>query len=263
MGNQQEKLNKPNHDNKAESRVLSIGQMESHTIFNSEHTNSNRSLLSGLNEHEANGYLVDGYIREEYISKYNDQTYPMALNTIIIQFLGSIFLRFDRIRDLYKYVIQEEGKLILSDTFAVFIIGCSLGFNKGINEIRIKSIKAKDDAIGIMSGITGLNDSAYDAEALISKLAGYKYWMYNRRGIWAQKDKTTLKKYVVKAVDGWKDGDIICIKVDCNQCKMGFYINGELKGGLMDIEPNMTYYLFMAVQWRDSQYRLLLQTIYT
>ena len=251
MGNKQGKLNKSNHSNKA--------HIEPRTISNFEvETNSKETLLSGLNEHEANGYLVDGYIREKYISKYSDQTYPVALNRVIIQFLGSIFIRFDQIRDVYKYVIDDEGRLILSDTFAVFIIGCSLGFNKGINEIRIKSIKAKDDAIGIMSGITGLNESAFDAEELISKLPGYKYWMYNRKGIWAQRNKTTLKHYAINAGDGWKDGDIICINVDCNECKVGFYINDELKGELMDIEPNTTYHLFMAVQWRNAQYRLLL-----
>lgn len=212
----------------------------------------------GLNTHEGEGYLVDGYIREQYIAEYNDQTYPVAINTIIIKFLGSIFLRFDQISKHYQHVVKEDGKLILSDTYTAFLVGCSLGLNTGIKEIRVKCITAREDAIGIISKLPDVEEQAFSAKQLFSKLPGYKYWWYNKNQIRAQNNQTNLKTYnATKYAYHWKNDDVICIRLDFDKGNIGFYINDELKGNLIDIEPNLTCYLFMVIQWKHAQYRLL------
>ena len=55
---------------------------------------------------------MTGYIKREFLSKYNDIKYPEALTIIFITFLGNILLGFDVVHPDYEYILHNNGKTL-------------------------------------------------------------------------------------------------------------------------------------------------------
>ena len=184
----------------------------------------------------------------------------MELNGVLAQFMESL-LKFNYVGDDYKHIIKDDGKRIDSDTFAIVTVGCLLEINKGINEFKVKCIKPSADLIGIMSNMDEdvINGSAFDAPKLMRQLNGYKYWweIKHTEFLFAYKNKDRIGGH--KSVRSWNvaRNDIITVRVDCNQWIVTFYLNDDKIGESLAIEPDLTYYFFMSVQWRYSEYELI------
>ena len=213
--------------------------------------NSHRSSM-----HEAVEYLISGYMRHIFLKEcdYNDR-YPSALDGVILEFYGGIF-RFDSIHPEHEEMLEEDGTIInavQSKWKSIFTVGSSFGVNHGIHEFKIKALYNEYDGSGI--GITSNIKVIGDKGQWINKYEGYKYWWYENCGIFSQNGYNTLSQYNFSKV--WRTGDIISVKVNCNDWKVEFYVNDELYGKEMKIEENMTYYFVVGVQHVSAKYQLV------
>ena len=99
--------------------------------------------------------MVDGYIREEFIKRYN-MLYPYDLTKIFCEFLDHIWVCPEK----YNHCMKRNGSIIhrqkLKETNGCnvdMIIGYYRGYDKGIFQFKLKCIKPAMDAIGIISEI--------------------------------------------------------------------------------------------------------------
>ena len=216
--------------------------------------------------HQINDVLCGGYIRNECIDSESEDSYPIELNQIICGFVGNFLLRFDTASvahaeiNVGKYIL-DNGKEIKSNTYNVIIVGCSLGVSKGIHEFQIECIKAKDDAIGIISDIDSCKHSSrMNILSLMENNAkGHRYFWYASNGIYESKNldtKGNVKTPSIQCTKKWRNNDTLRIRIDCNVWTVSFLYDNEDIGKL-DIEPNMTYYLFLCTEWATSNYRLI------
>ena len=192
-----------------------------------------------------------------FLSKYDtDEKYPFSLNKIILEFLGNILLRFDTINSKYIDMIKENGMLIESTTYCSFVTACSVGVRKGIHQFRIRcnSPASGDCAIGIMTNIEQLSKRPSE---WITSHSGYKYWWYNGSQIlFADKNNKRLDKYYMK--QKWGKNDEMMIKIDCNKWLVQFFLNDQVIEKSFNIEPDLVYYLFVAIQANGSKYQLII-----
>ena len=196
--------------------------------------------------------LVYGYIKQEIV-KENDNIYPLELNSVISEFLGNIFFKFDVCEDEdYRDWIQDNGKCIKAKTGLTNSFGSSFCIAKDITIINIKckNPSATNAVIGITSNI---EESV--KEGWISYAKGYKYWWYNGCAIFAEKDFKTIGKEI-HTVEHWKSDDIITIEINRKRGDITWYLNNEEKCK-MPLETSVTYYLWVCVCGLDAEYRLL------
>ena len=95
------------------------------------------------------------------------------------------------------------------------------------------------------------------AENWITSFSGYKYWWYNCTGIlFADKDIERLNKYYTK--QRWQQNDEMMIKVDCNEWLVQFFLNDKVIEKSFKIEPDLVYYLFVAIQTKGIKFQLII-----
>ena len=62
-------------------------------------------------------------------------------------------MRFDVFHSKHEDVIKDNGISILSHYLTYTMVGCSIGFDKGVNEFKVECIKLTKDVIAIMTNI--------------------------------------------------------------------------------------------------------------
>ena len=91
--------------------------------------------------------LVSGYITKNFCQQNDISLYPVALNNIIVKYLGMILLKFDVFTTKYEQkMIDKDGKIYDSDVVHgkklwssdYLNAGCSYSINHGITEINLK-----------------------------------------------------------------------------------------------------------------------------
>ena len=198
-------------------------------------------------------------MRKEFTDKFGDDIYPIALNKIIVKFLGNILIRFDTTHAYFKHFIKNNGQTLkrviqndLKHKVDGYTIGCSCDISKGITEIQIKVIDpGSSDAIGITSDIDECKKSLW-----VNQQNGYHYSWYGS-SLWALKRKKVID---CKHTDYNMDiNDIVTIKIDCDKWRVSFYKN-EIELGSLAIKENLEYYFFIGSQVyaEDSEYQILM-----
>ena len=164
---------------------------------------------------------------------------------------------FDTIDPEYKAIIEEDGTLINSERYdraRDVTVGCSYGVNHGVHEFRIKSLHDfnSHSAIGITSNIQVIANAK---ASWLNKYDGYKYWWYETNAIFTQTGEVTTNRQIIP--NKWGKKDIISVRVNCVDWKVGFYVNNKMFGQEIEIEKNHSYYLVVAFQNIGVKYKLL------
>ena len=188
--------------------------------------------------------LVKGYIKN--ILQDHIDHYPMALNIIFMNFLGNVFLKFDRIPVDYKKIIKNDGMLISSSKKdqlnKSFIVGCSEGMNSGINEFKVQCTKVhKYDAIAIISDI----NECHNRDLWINDTKRNSYIFRFSGWSWSVAETDAIMETRNDSADV-TNGDIVRIYLDCDKSKIKYSINGFIIREA-NITPNITYYFAMGL----------------
>ena len=208
-------------------------------------------------------YLVTRYIHESFL-KEKDYQYPEALTLILIRFLGNIFLHFDVVHADYKQFVGENGRVLnINRTSAspTFTVASSYGFNRGISEIKLECNQASDVGSGDQIGVGTEIGQCYEKRSWMFNDGGEVYFMYGKDICQTVGKMETIKRF--SRTWQWAQshalakGDIMAIRVDCDQWMISFFINDEMKGKPMEIEPGLTYYFLMSIQSKTAKYTLL------
>ena len=211
--------------------------------------------MSTLSLNKRLEYLVNGYININFLFKYKQykKKYPLCLSSIILIFLGNILLCFDTYPLRWKKCITNNGKIFkkLQHVTVMYSVGCSYGWNEGIHSFKIKCVKVPNhkiaEAFGIISNINECKDD--DFWYGFSKHNAYVVYNKNITGIGVKAQYNVCKQF--------KNGDIIEIKIDCNNWNVTFFVNNKLIGKSMDINANKTYYPIMSTRYHDTEYHLV------
>ena len=213
--------------------------------------------------------------------------FPKSLDFMIIAFCGdSMFLRFDIYLDTFGYMIKDNGRLIktpttptltpndsedsmndsplsltpqlsfdtagMSELSTVVTALSNVGWTSGIHEFRIRAIKPGKDAIGITS-----SKDEIMAWVWIKQSRNYTHYYYGGGSI--SSSTNALNKYNANNADEWiwKKNDVLTVKVDLINNQLTFYMNDNLMGDAVDIEPNCTWYPIICVQENNTEYQLI------
>ena len=222
-------------------------------------------------------YLVVGYTKEQLTEIELENKFDKFINFVIGSFVGNMFLRFNVVPDECTDVIKDNGselhrsflhsKSITNNTR--FMVGCSHGFNKGINEWKIQVCQDhNEEVIGI---ITNIEDCQKLMWIGYTKGDTYYYYGGDKKGDGATIQTKINGRRQFYSVDGykWKKGDIIKVRLDCIKWKLSFYLNDKqiqckYGGNLIkewDVaQHNQTYYpvicLSKAMQNKASIFRV-------
>ena len=213
--------------------------------------------VSVLSINDRLAYLVTRYVFITFL-KENEYKYPEALNVVILRFLGNILIHFDVFNDFYKECVQQNGHCLKIEEdfeFDTFTVGCSYGFNKGITEIRIQCVHgdAGDEPIGIGTSL----QKCYNKESWFFDCGLENvYGMYSGN-LLVKGGTGTIADKCQYELREWLKNDTLTVRIDCHQRKVSFFINDELMGNAIDIQPNRTYYLTMSFQTEDVEYRFV------
>ena len=138
-----------------------------------------------------------------------------------------------------------------------YFIGSKTGYNSGVHEWTIKIIKtAENAAIGIVSTKKCFEDSFSD-DALNNGI----YCIQSNEG------KLELSSRAYRKINtniqredcGWRQGDIVTIKLDCNEWKVGFKVSDDVNVNAFPISKNLKYYMFVRIASNYTEYQLLSQ----
>lgn len=173
-------------------------------------------------------------------------------------------LKFDICeKDEFKKYIDENGRHIRvpdSISYPKHNFACSIPINKDVTYFNIECIKKSGhDAIGIISDIEQSKSPLW-----ISNIKGYKYIWYDNDQINGYKHlheiySTERRGYNQRPK--WNNGDMITIKVDCDQWLVTFYLN-RIVQFKWNISQTRKYYLVLQVfdYGEEVEYRLMDQT---
>ena len=205
---------------------------------------SNRQLLndviSGLKGTESSAELfANAVLRKQFIRRYIVQS--LSMNDKV---------RFDAVA-----VTASNGKIVLMD---------GKGFSKGCYEWSIEILKSDVEAQEI--GVVGTSDiatlevsnqgalktdafgarSAYGSELYSNALY---YGSFNADG-----QKRCFRDLNNWYSVGWCVGDVITVRLDLNQHRIRYLLNGKAVRYCMSLEPNKTYYPFVSFSGNCKYY---------
>eukprot|EP01084_Bolivina_argentea_P298107 513670_1 len=200
--------------------------------------------------------LVNGYTTNELKRYSMDSIYPKSINSIISYFVGNMFLKFDVFPSECNNMVRNNGMEIHrtysnkpgETNSSRFMIGCSRGFNKGINEWKIQTMQDhNEEIIGIM---TNINDCKKIMWIGYTKGDTYYYYGGDKKGEGAviqTKINGRRTFYDVSHMCVWKANDIITVTLDCNKWKLWFKLNDFIVHKKFDVVPDLTYYPVICV----------------
>ena len=186
-------------------------------------------------------YAVEGYLRS-FVDNF-DKVFPSQLTLTVVNLMGYLFVCFDLTTTQKENASSEfvdSTKTIFdasqSYDYSVFDschrfpfvnAGCSVGARKGVNTYKVKCIDdysdfymSQDVAIGIVPDITQnlMNRNTSNME--------HFYMWFHGEGIICKENKLRTKEMSISTT--WKSEDIITVKIDCNEWRVFFYLNGKL-----------------------------------
>ena len=218
--------------------------------------------------HDPLTLLLDRFIRIE------SNNIPKSVSIMIGEYLSNIIPRFEIMPEdidkehikidnyglIFKRDAMKKVAGMINPNFMVtarFPIASSVGWNEGVHVITLSLIKVgndkDDDYSGDVFGITDNIESCTKTTFwFTSTNAGTQYLLYDKAIIGDSKQENVAKSF--------EDGDVIDIKLDCNQWNVEFYVNGKQKGNQVVIEPNKTYYPFIISKYNNVEYHFLGRT---
>eukprot|EP01084_Bolivina_argentea_P011543 21567_1 len=223
-----------------------------------------------MNWKHKSDYLIQGYIRKTT----SNNEYTMSLIILMIQFLG-VGLRFDICSK--KQIIFANGTEIKREVINAptrtthrsngiviryrksdkrkplpIVITSSIGWNNGINEWRIKAIKAGYyDVFGIVP-----NESR-DAIKTLSDLSKTPNTYYYTNGCAIESGKNSVKKYKMRQnIPRFFDKAVISIVLNCEQWSIKFLLNNTLMKKELKITPDITYHPVVVSAYNYTNYKI-------
>eukprot|EP01084_Bolivina_argentea_P296273 510230_1 len=127
----------------------------------------------------------------------------------------------------YLHTYTKLGRAVNSSRF---MIGCSRGFNEGINEWRIETLQDhNEEIIGITTAIADCKKLMW-----IGYAKGNTYYYYGGdkagNGACVQSNVNGHRKFYSVDAYKWKRNDVISVKVNCDKWTVSFKLNGTLVG---------------------------------
>eukprot|EP01084_Bolivina_argentea_P297903 513293_1 len=233
-------------------------------------------------------YLVSGFMRA--MDKKENCAYSVI--EIIIQYIMSMFSRFDTCNQKYIQCIKSNGTVIDREVYmttnkykickkpnpmreitkvemSTIVFACSKGYNKGITKFKIKV-----DRVGISESRLDLVRKPMDAIGIISKYItdiinydqqnitlwrGESYYLFQNSFIGTGLHSSKSYQAGLGGINiiDWKDGDIISVTLNCKKWTVEFRLNGKKIGRPVDIAKKCTYHLALYSTCNHSKYSLL------
>eukprot|EP01084_Bolivina_argentea_P070227 127688_1 len=226
-----------------------------------EKRKNNKTLnkLNKLSSFEVSELLINSSIR----SVLNNDYYPIDIIFIIIRYIEMLLIRFDLIPQKHKNIIGDNGLTIKRDIISTeqwiwdpnndewwhddipenaklgllpskFIIGCSIGFNFGVHERKIKVIKHKNcktDWIGIVENIKLFKNEYIENSKKYLHFGGYCYYLMGGKRFKATNESNIVDPNIIddnhNYITKWKQNDIITVQLDCNKWTVMIYVNNK------------------------------------
>ena len=211
------------------------------------------SLLNHRYDH-----LIAGYVTREILNEQSND-YPLDINSIIIHFLGDIFVIFDIYHTAHQQCIQKQGTIIkraagtygikggaeYSSRWVYFSVGSSMEMDHGYYSFDIKCVEPnRYDAIGITSDLS----ICEERNMWFGDGTGHTY-CYKGGGAIAG-----LASQI--GIQSWEKNDLLSVKIDCEAWTVSFYRNGQLMGKAVDMEKNVKYHAFIGTAMNETEYHL-------
>ena len=202
-------------------------------------------------------YLISGYVKQTFIST-TKKIYAVSLNKIISEFVGNIYFAFDVFPTEHRECIQNNGQIIkvvgdktdyYLDNLDPFCVACSIGYNSGIHDIKIKGINVCDEAIVVITHIK----ECKNCDHWFSETKGHSIFLYNRVGLCVQ---PVSYKIGFGGNSQWSNNDIITIHLDFEKMEASFFINDKLQLEPQTLLQNNTYYFAIGIQDTNIEYTL-------
>lgn len=177
--------------------------------------------------------LVDGCMKQQF--KTSKEIEMSGLICIIVSFVGNLLIRFDAFHPKFKDEVIDNGKKIQRMHGSPAVFGCTIGFQSGIHEVRVKCIRPGFERIGIVSEL-----SQCESEKGWIEESKDSYYYYNYMGIYGN---NVIK---VPTNIAWEKGDIIKVIINCDNWNISFYYNKECLAKETTITPDKCYYFVIA-----------------
>ena len=244
-----------------------------------------KSKKKKLSIDQKNQYIVHGYYHETNIKTQ----IPLELVITVINYYGIISIgRFDLCPQDAKQDILHNGLIIHRTTevkklgrhvsyvnhklLGRYFHGSSKGYNKGKHEwkLRINKLgKSNIDAIGIIYTTTyfreiyWLNDFL-DRNGTVSDGIHYvrPAGMFSLSGLELFKTGSGERPVEIRKYDGWREGDVITIGLDCDKCEATVRISDGISVDsveVVSVQRKQKYYFFVYCASCGTEYELMSQ----
>mmetsp|Transcript_59128 Transcript_59128/g.97744 ORF Transcript_59128/g.97744 Transcript_59128/m.97744 type:complete len:256 (+) Transcript_59128:30-797(+) len=221
------------------------------------------------------GKLVFGFLRKIETTCTYSMPMPSEIKCICVDYSVEKYATFFTIYDAARSTIDEvkdnthphhqilKGLKVGSHARGDIIFLSPIELNEGIHFVTVKCVKGHpNDKFGLVENAD--LETLPDFGKLYLYDAAFKnkfYWWRHTKQIWTEKfdqdGEHNSKNFATKDGKQWEHGDVLKMRIDCEQWKVEFFRN-DASVQEVDIEPQKTYYAALSNGSNGCEYHHLL-----